>query len=92
MKREGRKISEEGGTHSRRKIRDSNHVPERKAKEDDERRPREAKPVTQGHTATWKEAEPELQLGCSLVEAVQLLLPQASRERPPGTGRAWERP
>ena len=40
MKREGRKISEEGGNHSRRKIRDSNHVPERKAKEDDERRPR----------------------------------------------------
>lgn len=48
--------------------------------------------MTQGHTATWKEAEPELQLGCSLAEAVQLLLPQASRERPPGTGRAWERP
>ena len=39
MKREGTKRSE-GRTHSRRKIRDSNHVPERKAKEDDERRPR----------------------------------------------------
>lgn len=39
--RRRQKRSEEGGSRSRRKIRDSNNVPERKAKEDDERRPRE---------------------------------------------------
>ena len=39
--RRRQKRSEEGGSRSRRKIRDSNDAPERKAKEDDERRPRE---------------------------------------------------